>query len=130
MDKISDLLTRIRNAQLRKKEEVIMPTSKLLEQISSILKEEGYINDFEVKPSNNNFNNLHIQLKYDIDGEPAIKNLKRVSKPGIRIYVGYKDLKPVLNNLGIGILSTPKGVITHKQAITDKVGGEYLCTIW
>lgn len=129
-DPIADLLTRIRNAQLRGKDEVRMPRTRVIEEIARILSEEGYLESYTVEESEGPQSTLVLMLKYGKDGEPAIRNLKRVSKPGLRIYTGYKDIKPVLNNLGIGILSTPKGILTTNQAMTEKVGGEYLCNIW
>lgn len=102
----------------------------MIEDIAKILTEEQYIESYKVEKTDAPQPTLVITLKYAQDGTPAIRELKRVSKPGLRIYTGYKDIKPVLNNLGIGILSTPKGILSTKQAMTEKVGGEYLCNIW
>jgi len=129
-DPIADLLTRIRNAQLRGKDEVAMPRTRVIEEIARILKEEGYVEDYTVEKTDAPQATLIISLKYAQDGQPGIRELRRVSKPGLRVYTGYKDITPVLNNLGIGILSTPKGILTTHQARTEKVGGEYLCNIW
>lgn len=128
-DVISDFLSRIRNAQERKKEVIEMNSSKMLISIADILKQEGFISDYSVEEVESN-NILTVTLKYSLTGIPAITDLIRVSKPGIRKYRGYKEIKTVRNGMGISILSTPNGVITGKDAITQKVGGEYLCDIW
>lgn len=128
-DVIADFLSRIRNAQQRKKEIVEIQSSKMVESLAKILKEEGFVSNYGVKEVDGR-NVLSVELKYDKKGRPAISELKRVSKPGVRKYRGYKELKPVMNGMGISILSTPKGVITGKQAISHKVGGEYICDIW
>lgn len=127
-DLISDSLARIRNAIMRSKDEVVTPSSKLVRQVLDILKSEGFIesySDAEVngKPA------LQLSLKY-VDGVSTIRALKRVSKPGIRNYVGYRDLKSVRNGQGIAIVSTSKGVMTASQAKKLKVGGEVICEIW
>lgn len=127
-DPISDLLTRIRNAQLRKHKEITLPSSKMLTSIAEILKEEGFITGYEVEDTKPQ-NTLHINLKY-VNGTPAIRTLQRVSRPGVRKYRGYRDIQKVMNGLGIGIYSTPKGVITDKQAREMQTGGEYLCYIY
>ncbi|MFQ5492839.1 MAG: 30S ribosomal protein S8 [Candidatus Dojkabacteria bacterium] len=130
-DPIADLLTRIRNATMRSHDEVVVPTSKMLESIVKILKEEGYIGEYKIEKDDESVvDNIRIQLKYDENGKPVVSRLKRVSRPGLRKYVAYRNIKPVLNNIGIGIYSTPKGILTDKQAITERVGGEYLCMIW
>lgn len=128
-DVIADFLSRIRNAQQRKKETVEVQNTKMLESLAKILKDEGFVNNYEIKEYGSQ-RILSIELKYGVNGRPAISELKRVSKPGVRRYRGYKELKPVMNGLGISILSTPKGVMTGKQAIALKVGGEYICDIW
>ncbi len=127
-DPIGDALTRIRNAHARQKTEVSFPHSKMLEAIVGILKDEEYIEDYEIVGDKSE-KCLSIKLKY-IDGKPAIRFLKRTSKPGLRKYIGYRDVKPVLNGLGISILTSPKGVITGKQAVEKKLGGEFICTIY
>ena len=127
-DPIADLLTRIRNAQQRSQKEITMPASKMVVAIAEILKQEGFVTDAEVA-NKGEVASLTIGLKYE-DGKPAMGNLLRVSKPGLRKYVGYRDIPKVLNGLGINILSTPKGIMTGKQARVEKVGGEYLCNIW
>jgi small subunit ribosomal protein S8 len=106
-----------------------MNSSKMLISIADILKQEGFISDYSVEEVESN-NILTVTLKYSLTGIPAITDLIRVSKPGIRKYRGYKEIKTVRNGMGISILSTPNGVITGKDAITQKVGGEYLCDIW
>lgn len=127
-DPIADLLTRIRNAQQRSQKEITMPAAKMVVAIAEILKQEGFVEAVEVDKKTESAT-LMIKLKYE-DGKPAMGNLLRISKPGLRKYVGYRDIPKVLNGLGINILSTPKGIMTGKQARVEKVGGEYLCNIW
>ncbi|MCS7317072.1 MAG: 30S ribosomal protein S8 [Candidatus Dojkabacteria bacterium] len=127
-DTIGDFLTRIKNAQMAKHEEVTCIFSKLVESICTILLKEGFIENYEVI-DNGKFKQLKVYLKF-VDGVPAIREIKRVSKPGVRIYCGYKQIKPVMNGLGVGIYSTSKGVLTDKEAIVHKVGGEYLCYVY
>ncbi|SRR5260221_3333230 len=127
-DPIADLLTRIRNAQERKKDNINLPSNKMLVAIAEILKKEGFILDFKIDKKEPQ-SELVVELKY-VNGTPAIKELVRVSKPGVRKYRGYKDIKPIKNGLGIGIFSTPMGIITNKQATKSKVGGEYLCFVY
>jgi len=127
-DTIADMLTRIRNAARIEKPLVEMPTSKLRLGIAQVLKDEGYIWDFEeidTVPART----LRLQMKYGPNGERLITRIDRVSKPGRRFYSGYKDLKPVLGGMGIQILSTPKGVISDRRARAEKVGGEVLALI-
>lgn len=128
-DPIADMLARIRNALMAKHREVKIPSSKMKVAIARILKDEGYIEDFKVtkdKPQPM----IVITLKYDEKGKPVIMGLKRISKPGRRIYVGRKEIPRVLSGMGIAILSTPKGVITDKQARRLQVGGEVICYVW
>ncbi len=127
-DPIADFLTQIRNAQQRKKDEITVKSSKMLESIAAILKEEGFVNDFKVE-ENEVQNELVVSLKY-VNGEGAIRELARVSKPGIRRYLGYKNIKPVKKGLGVAIISTPMGVISDKKAREHKVGGEYICYVY
>lgn len=129
-DPIADLLTRIRNGLERTKREVRVPSSKMLEAITSILKEEGYVSDFKVEENEAGRKEIVIELKYDNKGKSAIRKIARVSKPGLRVYRGYRDIPQVLNGLGVSIFSTPKGIMTGKSAKTQQVGGEYLCKIW
>ena len=128
-DPIADFLTRIRNAIRAKHRRVDAPSSRLKREIARVLLEEGYIHKFvEIEDGKQGI--LRIYLKYDENEVPAITNLKRISKPGRRIYVGVDRVPRVMNNLGIAILSTSKGVMTHKQALRERVGGEVLCYVW
>jgi small subunit ribosomal protein S8 len=127
-DPIADMLTRIRNAVRIERPLIEMPTSKLRKGIAQVLKDEGYIWDFDevdTVPART----LRLQLKYGPNGERLINRIDRVSKPGCRRYKGYKDLKPVLGGMGIQILSTPKGVLSDRRAKAEKVGGEVLALI-
>lgn len=129
-DTISDMLTRIRNANMVKHQIVQIPSTKMSVAIIKILKEEGYVEDFE-QYSENNKNYLLISLKYTGKSrQPVICKLERVSKPGLRVYSNSKDLPKVLNNLGIAIVSTSKGVMTNLKAKELGIGGEVLCYIW
>jgi len=123
-DTIADLLSRIRNANNADKKEVLVSKSKISQSILEILKKEGYIEDFKDEQ-----NQILVSLKY-VNKKPAIRLLERVSKPGVRIYMSYQDIPKVINGLGINIFSTPKGIMTGKQARMEKIGGEYLCNIW
>jgi small subunit ribosomal protein S8 len=127
-DPVADMLTRIRNAVRIERPIVDMPTSKLLVGIAQVLKDEGYLWDFEVidtVPAKT----LRLQMKYGPNGERLITKIDRRSKPGRRLYVGYKELRPVLSGMGIQILSTPKGVLSDRRARQEKVGGEVLALI-
>jgi small subunit ribosomal protein S8 len=127
-DTVADMLTRIRNGVRVEKPIVAMPTSRLREGIAQVLKDEGYIWDFDVidtVPART----LRLQLKYGPNGERLITKIDRVSKPGRRLYRGYRDLRPILAGMGIQILSTPKGVISDRRARAEKVGGEVLAVI-
>ena len=129
-DTISDMLTRIRNANMVKHQIVQIPSTKMSLAITEILKAEGYIEDFEPY-SENNKNYLLISLKYTGKSrQPVICKLERVSKPGLRVYSSSKKLPKVLNNLGIAIVSTSKGVMTNLKAKELGIGGEVLCYIW
>ena len=129
-DTISDMLTRIRNANMVKHQIVQIPSTKMSLAITEILKAEGYIEDFE-QYSENNKNYLLISLKYmGKSRQPVICKLERVSKPGLRVYSSSKELPKVLNNLGIAIVSTSKGVMTNLKAKELGIGGEVLCYIW
>lgn len=123
-DTVADLLTRIRNAQMRNKKEITVPVTKMVMSILTILKAEGYIEDFSKEEKN-----LLVKLKY-IDKKSAITHLERISKPGVRTYLNYQEIPRVLNGLGISIFSTSKGLMTGKKAKLEKTGGEYLCNIW
>ncbi len=125
-DPIADLLTRIRNAQLAGQREVVLPYSKLKYAIAQLLEQEGWIVGLA---SQDHQKNLKLLLKYD-QGKPVIQQLKRISKPGRRVYVGRAELPRVLNGLGMAIISTPKGLMTADQARQSKLGGEVICEIF
>jgi small subunit ribosomal protein S8 len=128
-DPISDMLTRIRNAGLARQAETTMPSTKILVAIANILKEEGYIADYRViekRPQNQ----LVVTLRYGADRKPAIRELRRVSKPGLRVYAGKEDIPRVRSGLGIAIVSTPQGVLTGYEARRRGIGGEVLCTVF
>ena len=126
-DPISDMLTRIRNAQRADKASVSMPSSKLKVAIAQVLKEEGYVEEFAVRAEDNK-PVLDIQLKY-YAGRPVIERIERVSRPGLRIYKGSNDIPKVMNGLGVAIVSTSKGVMTDRKARAAGVGGELLCIV-
>jgi small subunit ribosomal protein S8 len=128
-DPIADMLTRIRNANKAMHERAVMPTSKLKEEIARILKEEGYISDFHVEEGES-FNTLVIELKYGRNRERVISNLRRVSRPGRRVYAGKDRLPRVLGGMGTAILSTSQGLVTSKTAAERGVGGEVICFVW
>ena len=134
VDPIADMLARIKNAQLSRKDEVYIPHSKIKEKIAEILKREGYIEDYVVseKDKKGNQGTLIVKLKYldDRNRKPAIMGLRRVSKPGRRIYVGVDKIPYVRKGLGIAILSTNKGILTDAVARKERVGGEILCYVW
>ncbi|MCE6950422.1 30S ribosomal protein S8 [Cereibacter sphaeroides] len=128
-DPLGDMLTRIRNAQLRGKSTVSTPASKLRAWVLDVLQAEGYIRGYEKKETENGQGELVISLKY-FEGTPVIRELKRVSKPGRRVYMATKDLPSVRNGLGVSIISTPKGVMSDASARSANVGGEVLCTVF
>lgn len=136
VDVISDMLVQIKNAQMVKKPEVFVPFSKLKFEIAKVLKKEGFVEEVEKvkrkvekgKKKPKPF--IKIKLKYDEDGIGAITGIKKISKPGQRIYMGYKDLRPKVVGKGVLILSTSKGILSHKEAKKLKVGGEVLCEVW
>lgn len=127
-DPIADMLTRIRNANQMRYKEVEVPASKMKKEIARILKSEGFIVDYKEK-KNNIQNILVLSLKY-VDKERVITGLKRISKPGLRVYVKAEEVPTVLNGLGIAIISTSKGVMTDKEARANSLGGEVLAYIW
>ena len=129
-DPIADFLTRIRNGLAAKKRWVDVPSSALKKRISLVLKEEKYINDFFFITSDGNKEIIRIFLKYSYNGDPVIENIKRVSKPGLRVYVGAGESPRVLDGLGISIISTSKGVLSNKKAKQLGVGGELLCEVF
>lgn len=128
-DPIADMLTKIRNAVKVRHKDVLSPLSGTKKELARILKEEGYIKDFSlVKDDGKGF--IKIQLKYSASKKSVITNIKRVSKPGLRVYVGKEEIPKVLNGLGISIVSTSKGLMTDRAAREQGVGGELLCTIY
>ncbi len=129
-DPIADMLTRIRNAQTAKHETAIVPVSKMKLAIANILLNEGYIQGVTVVDENSVQPNLLITLKYGPNNEKVISGLKRISKPGLRIYAGSNELPKVLNGLGIAIISTSKGIMTDREARKLGVGGEVLAYVW
>lgn len=130
-DPIADYLTRLRNAIKAQHRVVEVPASNLKKEITKILFEKGYILNYKFIEGETPGGTIKIALKYDpIDKVNAIKCLKRVSRPGLRQYTGYKDMPRVLNGLGIAILSTSKGIMTNKEAVAQKIGGEVLCYIY
>jgi small subunit ribosomal protein S8 len=128
-DPIADMLTRIRNANKALQEHVEMPTSRLKEEIARILKEEGYITDFRVEKGES-FDRLVVELKFGRNRERVITDLKRISKPGRRVYARRDRLPRVLGGMGISILSTSQGLLTSKTAAERGVGGEVVCFVW
>ena len=128
-DPISDFLTRLRNAYKAKLDDCVQPHSKLKESIAAILKSEGYIADYSSGVSAEGHKTLVCKMKY-VDGAPAITGLTRVSKPGRRLYYSYTDIPRVLNGLGIGIISTSKGLMKDADCRRNKAGGELLCNVW
>ncbi|MFP4478460.1 MAG: 30S ribosomal protein S8, partial [Candidatus Izemoplasmatales bacterium] len=125
-----DMLTRIRNANQMKHKKVELPASKLKSEILNVLKQEGYITDFESVNDGGVQGTLRIQLKYLDNEERVIRGLKKISKPGLRVYAKTDDLPKVLNGLGIAIISTSKGLLTDRAARKEKVGGEVLAYVW
>jgi small subunit ribosomal protein S8 len=127
-DPISDMLTRIRNAQMAEKNTVAMPSSKLKVAIAEVLKDEGYVDGFSVVKGEGGKATLEIGLKY-YSGRPVIEKIQRVSRPGLRIYKGSNDIPRVMNGLGIAIVSTSKGLMTDRKARANGIGGEVLCMV-
>jgi len=128
-DPIADMLTKIRNASLAKFEKVDIPASKLKVEIVKILKNEGFIKTFK-KVAQDSSNQIRIYLKYDDGNKSVIHGLQRVSKPGRRVYTGYKEMPRVFNGYGTLIVTTSQGVITGKKAAEKKLGGELICSVW
>ena len=128
-DPIGDMLTRIRNAQQRGKSKVVSPSSRLRERVLEVLQSEGYIRGFAVTEQGNGQAELEVELKY-FDGEPVIREIKRVSKPGRRVYASVSDLPTIYNGLGVAIMSTSKGVMSDSDARENNVGGEVICTVF
>ena len=128
-DPIADMLTRIRNAMRIERSDVSMPLSKVKRGLAEVLKREGYIWDWsavEAQPAKQ----LRLELKYGPNGERVIRRIKRISKPGKRVYTGSKSLRPILNGLGIAVISTSRGVISDREARQRNLGGEVLCELW
>ncbi len=139
VDSIADMITRIRNASAVGKSEVVLPMSKIKFEVAKILEREGWVGKVEVIKGNFSkdrkdrgciFDQLRIVLRYKKSGRPAVNHLKRVSKPGLRVYVKKNRLPKVLNNLGIAIISTPQGMMTNKEAKKKGIGGEILCEVY
>ncbi len=128
-DPIADMLARIRNAHMRKKATVRMPASRMRERILQVLQDEGYIRGFQRIDLGGGKADIEVELKY-YDGEPVIREIKRVSKPGRRVYTSVEDMPLVYNGLGIAILSTSKGVMSDARAREENVGGEIICTVF
>ena len=128
-DPIADMLTRIRNAVSSKHDSVQMPSSKIKVAIAQVLKEEGFIRDYQINADGSR-NMLKIELSYTGRKEPVLSGIKRVSKPGLRIYVQKREIPRVLGGLGVAILSTPEGVMTGQHARQKSIGGEVLCYVW
>ena len=126
-DPVADLLTRIRNANMRNKDSLELLSSRMKLSIVKVLKDEGFITNWELDEKGK-FPQLRIWLKY-VDDLPVIREIKRISKPGLRLYTKGKDCKPVLNGQGISILSTSKGIMSDRQCRNDNIGGEVLCTV-
>ncbi|HEX4955772.1 MAG TPA: 30S ribosomal protein S8 [Thermoanaerobaculia bacterium] len=128
-DPISDFLTRIRNAHLAKHDRLDMPASKMKLEICRILKEEGFIRNYrvlETQPAQT----LRVLLRYDQEGQPAIRHVSRISKPGRRVYRGAEEIRPVRNGLGLTIVSTSRGLVSDRTAREQRVGGEVVCELW
>ena len=128
-DPVADLLTRIRNAQRAGLEKVEVPASKMKQKICEVLREEGFVREVSLKEDDRQ-GVLTVMLKYDPDKRPAISDIRRQSKPGLRRYVGYEDIPNVMNGLGVAILSTSKGVMVDREARKQHLGGELIATIW
>ena len=128
-DPIGDMFSRIRNGQMRSLNSIDIPSSNFRKNILKILKEEGYIKDYYIEKSENNKISLKINLKY-YEGDPVIKEIKRISKPGRRVYSSANSIPKVMNGLGLAILSTPKGVMSDIEARKNNIGGEVICRVF
>ena len=128
-DPLGDMLTRIRNAQLRRRPKVVTPASNIRGRVLDVLEEEGYIRGYARIDHKKGQPEFEIELKY-LNGQPAIREIKRISKPGRRVYTAVRDLTTVANGLGVAILSTPKGVMSDTRAREENVGGEILCNVF
>jgi len=130
MDPIADFLTRIRNANMKKKERVDIPFSKIKTEIARVLKEEGYISNYKAIHNETKGGFVRVFLKYTDKNTSVIQGLKRVSRPGKRVYSSYENIPTVRGAFGTSVLSTSKGIMTDEKAKTEKIGGEVLCQIW
>jgi small subunit ribosomal protein S8 len=128
-DPIADMLTRIRNASMARHQTVLIPSSQVKVEIARILKDEGYIGEYDMPPDMEG-RMFRVWLKYDNDKKPVLSGLKRVSKPGLRVYTKRKDIPMVLNGLGVTIMSTPQGVMTGRDAFGKNLGGEVVAYVW
>ena len=128
-DPIADMLTRIRNASMARHQSVLIPTSKIKMNLARILKDEGYVRDYDV-PMDMAGRMFRVWLKYGADKRPVLTGLRRVSKPGLRVYSKRSDIPLVLGGLGISVLSTPQGLMTGRDAFRKNLGGEILCYVW
>ena len=128
-DPIADMLTRIRNALAIYRESVDIPLSKIKVGVAEGLKREGYIEDFKILEMSPR-NRIRVYLKYGADGEKIVQRIERMSRPGCRVYRSVSEVVPVLSGLGTGVYSTPKGILTDRECLKEKVGGEYLCRVW
>lgn len=128
-DPIADMLTRIRNAGMARHQSVTIPLSKIKQRIAELLRDAGYIKDFEIADGQP-FSNIVLHLKYTANRQPVITGLKRVSRPGLRVYTKRNDIPKVRGGLGLSIVSTPKGLMTGDSAWQEGVGGEVVCYIW
>lgn len=129
IDPVSDFLTRLRNASKARLDEAVMPHSRLKESLATILKTEGYVSGVDSGKDDQGHKTLIVKMKY-VDGAPAITGITRVSSPGRRLYFGYTEIPRVLNGLGIGILSTSKGLMKDADCRRNKAGGELICNVW
>ncbi len=138
IDPIADMLTRIRNASLVKKSEILLPMSKVKFNVAKILEKEGFVSSVSIveadkslqKNKTAKFDQIKIVLKYNKDGQSRISSLKRISKPGRRVYIGKDEIQKVLNGFGVSIISTSSGMMTGKEARSKKIGGEFICEIY
>lgn len=128
-DPIADMLTRLRNACMASHTTVELPYSKSKGELAKLLKEEGYISEYEETEDQDKHKNLKIKLKY-VNNRQVITGLKRISKPGLRIYIGHKELPRVLGGFGVAIISTSQGIMSDRQARHKRIGGEVLCYVW
>jgi len=128
-DPIADLLTRIRNAHMRRKSSLTLPASKLKAEVLGIMKREGFIRGYRAETPEEGHPQLVVDLKY-VEGRAAIEGIRRVSRPGLRRYVGYGEIPRVQGGLGIAIVSTSRGLLTDREARKGKIGGEVLCALW